>query len=192
MTANPATTYEWLMESGGRGDPFDRHVFACVVAAGLGQSEQSLWNYLGLPPSILRLLMAAYFPAARIDVPGHAKLTGEVIEEEDFRALLLSHRNRGVPEEEWLAAVLARRSQGIGHLWEDLGLTGRDDLNRLIKRHFPTLFARNDKNMKWKKFFYRMMCEMEGLTVCKSPNCEQCPDVKICFEAESNLLRRVG
>ena len=188
-----ARTYDRLMASGGRRDPFDRHLFACILAAGLDQSELSLWDHLGLPPAIVRLLVASYFPMAGITIPAFARSSGEeVIEEEDFRQLLLSYRARNVPEEEWLAAIVARRALAPNHLWEDLGLASRADLNDLIRRHFPSLFAMNDKNMRWKKFFYRMMCESEGLRLCKSPNCQLCPDVGTCFEAESPLLRLVG
>jgi nitrogen fixation protein NifQ len=188
-----ARTYERLMACGGRGDRFDRHVFACILSAGLEQNEHSLWDYLGLPPAIVRLLVASYFPMAGVAIPPFARSTSEeAIEEEDFRQLLLSYRARNVPEEEWLAAILARRSQAANHLWEDLGLASRADLNELIRRHFPGLFAMNDKNMRWKKFFYRMMCESEGLRLCKSPNCQQCPDMATCFEVESPLMRKAG
>ncbi|PKU21899.1 nitrogen fixation protein NifQ [Telmatospirillum siberiense] len=193
MSAPAAGAYGRLMAGGGHRDPFDRHVFACVLAAGLTQKEQTPWDFLGLSPAVLRLLLASYFPAAGIVVPMHARSADEeMIEEEDFRFLLLSYRARNVPEEEWLATIVARRAQAANHLWEDLGLTSRNDLNGLIRRHFPALFAMNDKNMRWKKFFYRMMCEQEGLRLCKSPNCQQCPDIGTCFEAESPLLRKAG
>jgi nitrogen fixation protein NifQ len=193
MSAPAARCYERLMAGGGRGDPFDRHVFACILAAGLTQNDQSPWDFLGVSPAVLRLLVASYFPTAGVGVPSNARSSDEqAIEEDDFRLLLLAHRARHVPEEEWLAAMLARRSQAANHLWEDLGLASRADLNGLIGRHFPGLFALNDKNMRWKKFFYRMMCEAEGMRLCKSPNCQQCPDVAACFETESVLLRRAG
>ncbi len=193
MSAPVAAAYQRLMSAGGRRDPFDRHVLACAVAVGLAQDRQTLWDFLGLSPAILRLLLASYFPTAGIQVPHQARsMREEAVEEEDFRLLLLAHRARQVPEEEWLAAILARRSQADKHLWEDLGLTSRDDLNGLIRRHFPALFALNDKHMRWKKFFYRMMCEAEGLRLCKSPNCQQCPDLRQCFENDSVLLGRVA
>jgi len=189
MTGEQLAIYRRLMASGGRGDPFDRHVFACMVSAGLAQHEQRLQDYLGMVPSVLRLLLAAYFPRYALFVEGSAMAAPEAIEEEDFRLLLLSRRGRGIPEEEWLASIIARRAQAPNHLWEDLGLSSRDDLNGLLAKHFPSLFALNDKNMRWKKFFYRQMCEVEGLLLCKSPNCESCPDMTQCFESESPLVR---
>lgn len=192
MTAGPAITYQALMASGERGDPIDRHLLACMVSAGLAQTAEPLWDFLGLPPALLRLVLAAYFPGAGIVLPAEARPRPDSIEEEDFRLLLLAHRNRNLPEEEWFAYILARRAQGPNHLWEDLGVTCRDDLNTLIQRHFPSIFAMNTQNMKWKKFFYRMMCEAEGMRLCKSPHCEECPDVRLCFEPESRVLRMVG
>lgn len=185
-----AAIYRRLMASGGRGDLFDRHLFACTVAAALAQHEKPLEDYLGLTTSVLRLVMAAYFPHYSLKIDGLAKPAEEAIEEEDFRLLLLRHRTRNVPEEEWLAAIVARRAQANNHLWEDLGYNDRSDLNGMFQRHFPSLFALNDKNMRWKKFFYRLMCETEGLRLCKSPNCAECPDLKTCFEEESPLLRK--
>lgn len=170
-------------------DPLDRHLFAAMLAAGLAQKPRSLCDFLGLDPMAIRLMLAAYFPFSGIDAPRSAGIRDEAVEEEDFRLLLLAHRSRGVIEEEWLAAIIARRSQEANHLWEDLGLFSRDDLNGLMSRHFTRLYRRNDKNMRWKKFFYRTMCESEGLRLCKSPNCESCPDLRSCFESESVLLR---
>ena len=71
------------------------------------------------------------------------------------------------------------------HLWQDLGLPHRGDLSALLHRHFRPLAERNDQDMKWKKFFYRKLCEREGVLVCKAPNCAVCDDVGLCFGAES-------
>lgn len=185
-----AAIYRRLMASGGRGDLFDRHLFACTVAAALAQHERPFEDYLGLTTPVLRLLMAAYFPHYSLDLTHLFKPADEAIEEEDFRDLLLRFRAKGIPEEEWLAAIVARRAQANNHLWEDLGYSDRSDLNGLFQRHFPSLFILNSKNMRWKKFFYRQMCEAEGLRLCKSPNCAECPDLKLCFEEESPLIQK--
>ncbi|MGZ9034608.1 MAG: nitrogen fixation protein NifQ, partial [Rhodospirillales bacterium] len=107
------------------------------------------------------------------------------LEEPDLRALLLEHRSRGAVEEAWLAAIVARRSLGANHLWQDLGLFSRDDLSRLLMRHFRPLAVRNSSDMKWKKFFYRALCERDGVVVCKAPNCAICDDVSLCFGGEA-------
>ena len=58
---------------------------------------------------------------------------------------------------EWVAAILAAGCLGDDHLWQDLGLTNREDLSEMIKRHFPGLYFKNTGNMKWKKFFYKSL-----------------------------------
>jgi len=39
--------------------------------------------------------------------------------------------------------------------------------------------------MKWKKFFYRMICRDEGFRLCSAPSCAECDDFSVCFGDES-------
>jgi nitrogen fixation protein NifQ len=182
-----STVYEWLMagEAGATVEIFDRHLFACTLAVGLGSPERPLNEAVGLSRRQLADVLGRYFPAALwllSDLPEDA---GELaIEEEDLRALLLRHRASAREEEVWLAAIIARRSLELNHLWQDLGLHSRTDLSGLMRRHFPALAEKNNRDMKWKKFFYRSLCEDEGLRLCKSPNCDVCDDFKVCFGDE--------
>lgn len=62
------------------------------------------------------------------------------LEEEDLKRLLLDHRTTGHrPEEAWLAAMIARRSLGANHLWQDLGLWERSELSGLLNRAFRAI-----------------------------------------------------
>jgi nitrogen fixation protein NifQ len=70
---------------------------------------------------------------------------------------------------------------GQNHLWQDMGLPDRRVLSRLIEWNFPSLFARNSGDMKWKKFFYRQLCEQAEVLICKSPSCGVCVDHQLCF-----------
>ncbi|MCB9947567.1 MAG: nitrogen fixation protein NifQ [Rhodospirillaceae bacterium] len=185
MSGQPSA-YGRLMEAG-TGDPFDRHVFACAVAIGLGEAPTPLTAALGLSIDDLVAVFAAYFPRA---VPMLADLppddaTTDAPEEPDLRALLLDHRSEGAPAETALAAIVARRSCRSNHLWQDMGLFDRKELNRLLHRHFRPLAAQNINDMKWKKFFYRKLCEQDGLLVCRSPNCDVCADKAHCFGPET-------
>jgi nitrogen fixation protein NifQ len=38
--------------------------------------------------------------------------------------------------------------------------------------------------MKWKKFFYKQLCEREGVNACKAPSCAACDDYSKCFGSE--------
>jgi nitrogen fixation protein NifQ len=76
---------------------------------------------------------------------------------------------------------------------QDLGLTNRGELSRLMQRHFALLARRNTQDMKWKKFFFRMICRDEGYRLCAAPCCSECSDFNACFGDESgeSLLARV-
>jgi nitrogen fixation protein NifQ len=176
------------LENSGHGDPFDRHVFACAIVIGLADRRVPLTEALGLSPTALANLMIAYFPDSWRELPAPSPGNGcgqDALEEPDLRRLLLEHRSRGVVEEEWLATIIARRSLGANHLWQDLGLFGRDELNRLMQRHFSSLKRLNSGDMKWKKFLYRQLCARDGVAICKAPNCEVCSDVAVCFGPEA-------
>lgn len=178
--------YQRLMACPGQGDPFDRHILACVLAKAASEAPRPMTNATGLDRSELGRLIDTVFPGAAdllIDAPDGAG--ADAIEEPDLRRLLLDNAN---PTDQrvarWLAAMVARRSVEPNHLWQDLGLTGRADLSGLLQRHFRPLADKNTKDMKWKKFFYREMCEAEGMTVCKSPVCEACGDYQLCYGDE--------
>jgi nitrogen fixation protein NifQ len=179
--------HAYLIASG-RGDRFDRHVFACAITIGLAESRCPLTAALGLSPSVLADLLNAYFPDAGRYLPA-ANLGEDAgqdqLEEPDLRQLLIDHRSRDALEEEWLAAIVARRSLGANHLWQDLGLFDRGELNTLMDRHFHNLKRLNSGDMKWKKFFYRQLCERDGVLICKAPTCDACTDVGVCFGPEA-------
>ncbi len=63
----------------------------------------------------------------------------------------------------------------------------------MLKRHFAPLAERNTRGMRWKRFFYRMLCEDEGFVMCTTPVCTDCSDFDNCFgveDGESRLARR--
>ncbi len=169
----------------GTGDPRERHVFACVLAIAARNPAVPLSEGVGLARADLGRLIETYFPAfRRLTAAIPATAGADAIEEPDLRRLLLDHRSRGAIEEEWLAAILARRSLGANHLWQDLGLFHRRELSGLLDRHFHALAVQNVGDMKWKKFFYRQLCARDGIFVCKAPNCAVCTDYSVCFGNE--------
>lgn len=176
--------YRDLMADG-PGDPFDRHVLAAAIATGFAPPEWLLTDTLALALPDLAQLLAAYFPhrTALLDVhPRWAGQREDELEEPALRALLYDNRSPGTDADHarWLARIIARRSQGARHLWEDLGLTRRAEIGVLMARHFHPLAAMNP-GMRWKKFFYRTLCEQEGVLICKAPNCRDCEDYPLCF-----------
>ncbi|MCA1374386.1 MULTISPECIES: nitrogen fixation protein NifQ [unclassified Bradyrhizobium] len=168
----------------------DRHVLASILAAAT-MDGGSLPEKAGLSGLELVALLEQYFPTLEIKLA--KQLSACKCEEDDeiamLRDLLLKQRSTEGDIGRWLAAMIARRAIEPDHLWEALGLRNRGELSRLLSRHFAPLAARNFNNMRWKRFFYRMLCENEGLVMCTTPVCNQCHDFNICFGEESGESR---
>jgi len=145
----------------------------------------ALPDYLGLGAGPFHALRTRYFPA--IDLPGQA-ISGRksdfsrMLEKDDLVELL---RQYAVTEDsEWIIAILVAGSLGSDHLWQDLGLWDRGQLTAMLEYNFPELAAKNNKNMKWKKFLYKQLCESEGLYLCRVPSCDLCVDYNKCYGSE--------
>ena len=169
---------------------FDRHVLASILAVA-AMENGAVAERAGLAAEDLAHLMAQWFPAAcAMGVAWHA---GDEQTENDevamVRDLLLAQRSSEGDAGRFLAAMIARRAMEPNHLWEDLGLRSRSELTRLLARHFGPLAARNTKNMRWKRFFYRALCESDGFVMCTTPVCTECRDFDLCFGDESGESR---
>jgi nitrogen fixation protein NifQ len=168
---------------------FDAHVFACLLAVGTMEGGV-LAERLGLSCEDLAALVERRFPRARALSAWHV---GGTSNEDDelvmVRDLLLAHRSTPGDDSCWLANMIARRAMEPNHLWEDLGLRDRSELSRLLARHFGPLAVRNTKNMRWKRFFYRTLCEADGVVLCTTPVCSSCRDFDLCFGEESGESR---
>lgn len=170
---------------------FDAHVFASILAVAAGESL-AIGEQVGLATAELDGLIARVFPrvpyAAGMWSRSEAGLDCE--EAAMVRDLLLANRTTEDDEtSRLLAAMIARRAMEPNHLWEDLGLRDRSELSRLLTRHFAPIASRNTQNMRWKRFFYRMLCEAEGFSMCATPVCSNCGDFDLCFGEESGEAR---
>ncbi|MCP3392417.1 nitrogen fixation protein NifQ [Bradyrhizobium sp. CCGB12] len=169
---------------------FDRHVLASILAAAAMDGGLVPGN-AGLSGQELALLLEHCFPAVEIKADKQLlHFKGDEDEEVAMiRDLLLGQQSTKGRISGWLAAMVARRAIEPNHLWEDLGLRNRGELSRLLSRHFAPLAARNINNMRWKRFFYRTLCENDGLVMCTAPVCTQCNEFNVCFGAESGESR---
>ena len=139
-------------------------------------------------------MIARWFPGAdpvlELDwrALAHAERTEPRYDEiEDLVALLTECVDppTGMREETlWLAHALSQASLGDNHLWQDLHLPSRRELSALMSRWFPVLAARNDRDMKWKKFLYKQLCDKAELSICRAPSCSVCSDYARCFGPE--------
>lgn len=171
---------------------FDRHVIASIIAVA-AMEHGMLAERTGLATVELIALLAQLFPTAAIDA-SWLPLSGVSAAPDDdeiamVRDLLLGQRSTEGDVSRWLAAMVARRAMEPNHLWEDLGLRERAELSRLLTRHFAPLARKNTRNMRWKRFFYRMLCEDDGFVMCTTPVCTQCNDFSVCFGEESGESR---
>ncbi|MDP2030771.1 MAG: nitrogen fixation protein NifQ [Thiobacillus sp.] len=141
---------------------------------------------LGLAPAEFAALMARHFPgfALSADLAVPAAEAARHAERDELLTLLREHCAGADDSERWMAEIVTAACMGGDHLWQDLGLWSRVDLSRLMTQNFPALAARNTRDMKWKKFLYKQLCEREGVVVCHSPSCEVCVDYAKCFGPE--------
>ncbi|MBI5752993.1 MAG: nitrogen fixation protein NifQ [Hydrogenophilales bacterium] len=148
--------------------------------------------FFGLSEKQFGCLLDRYFPNAWLDLFAAAELTGESTpcpsfrdeEMQDLLALLLEHRSSEREESTWLPYAIAASCMGRNHLWQDMGLVDRQALSGLLKQNFQSLYDKNTGNMKWKKFFYKQLCERAEVTLCKAPSCQVCADYRSCFGPE--------
>jgi nitrogen fixation protein NifQ len=104
---------------------------------------------------------------------------------EDLVQLLMDHANACDESTFALARYIAKTCcTGENHLWQDMCLPNRAALSALMEENFPALVAKNIGDMKWKKFFYRQLCERADILICKSPSCGVCVDFDKCFGSE--------
>jgi nitrogen fixation protein NifQ len=179
-----AGVYRDLMSrSAGTGND---HAFACMIATWQA-GRASMPDWLGLSPVAFRKLVVHHFEGANqqwFQPRGLSLDSGLDSELADLRRLLLAGAAGASPSEGWMARVVAAGCMGADHLWQDLGLWSRGDLSTLLHRNFPALAARNVKDMKWKRFLYKELCEAEGIYTCRAPSCEACCDYPECFGPE--------
>ena len=165
---------------------FNGHLLASIISAWLCH-KGALPAWMGLSQNSFERLLATHFPGwqGTFTIPPKELLDHNLIPEWPELVALLHEERAGVDEAElWLAEIVAAACIGTDHLWQDLGLRSRKDLGELMHRNFPTLAARNERDMKWKKFIYKQLCEKEGIYLCRAPSCERCSDYSNCFGSE--------
>lgn len=157
---------------------FERHGLLRLPLPRLGAADtESLMRrvFPGAAPAI------GYAPAVAV-----ARREPREDEIEDLVDLLLEQVSGGRDADaaRWIAHALAAASLGYDHLWQDLRLPSRGALSALLLHWFEPLARRNVQNMKWKKFFYKQLCERAGLSLCRAPSCQHCDDRPLCFGPE--------
>ncbi len=169
--------------------PKDRHLFACLLAVAASESPAPA-DCLGLSAGDLTDLLHCYFPAVtavHLQSFREPAATPSPPLNPDLLKLLFSYLPRRGDGSTSLAAlclvrILTARSALPGHLWRAMGLFERQELTGAICRHLPALAEVNSQGMRWKRFFFKQLCERQGGTLCKTPDCGVCSDYARCFE----------
>lgn len=158
-----------------------------VLAAAQAGRLRAPGPKLGLSHSSFEHMLAHLLPDLEIHVD-EADGCDPILADEfsDLVALLLAHRSHDGPEVEWLAHAIACGCMGGDHLYQDMGLPDRQALSELLREHFTALFEKNIGNMKWKKFFYKQLCDQAEVRACRSPSCQVCGDFWNCFGPEDD------
>jgi nitrogen fixation protein NifQ len=177
--------YDFLM-SHRRGLPNDDSLARMLATQAIGGG--SLPIGLGLKSDDFAILLTRHFPNAPplIMPPRLApQWDPRLVEELDELVKLLQLYQAGQDKSErWMSVIVATGCMANDHLWQDLGLWSRRDLSDLMVRNFPALAAKNDHDMKWKKFLYKQLCLQEGVYLCRAPSCAVCCDYARCFGPE--------
>jgi nitrogen fixation protein NifQ len=185
--------YDWLLSYAQ--DPQDGLVraFAGVIHSAHQRERMAPNLAMGLSRERFIALLDRYFPGASGTVYAHSCTTpcAECVqlradEFDDLVQLLLDHRSDASEQTEWLAYAIASACMGGSHLYQDMGLPNRQALSELLNRHFTTLFVKNVGNMKWKKFFYKQLCDRAEVKTCSAPSCQVCHDFDVCFGPEDD------
>ena len=169
----------------------DRLMFAGLLTLAR-QEHKSFATPLGLTVSDIDKIFAIYFPGfdpyqVRKAIPGNGSNTPEI--NQDMLKILLKHVSQDQSGKrahisELLARIIAARATKPGHLWVSMGFLERQQLTAAIRRHLPTLAIANHKGMRWKRYLFKQVCDLNGGVMCKSPNCGDCSDYNFCFAPE--------
>ena len=164
------------------------HEWLACMAASWCAGQGVLPDYMGLEREQFNDLTNHLFPGSSI-IPAHAPSGStldfsRMLEKDDLVNLLKQLSNPDIIEIDWVIGVIVAGSLGSDHLWQDLGLWSRSQLSAMLLHNFPELAVKNDKDMKWKKFLYKQLCEAEGLYLCRVPSCEVCVDYSKCYGSE--------
>ncbi len=122
---------------------------------------------LGLNDRQFQHLLSERFPGYILEseAPSGKVLDfSRMLEKQDLEQLLRQFAVKQDMETECLIAIIVAACLGSDHLWQDLGLWNRSALSDMLTYNFPELAARNDKDMKWKKFLYKHMHNLKNMS----------------------------
>ncbi|MBJ7312713.1 nitrogen fixation protein NifQ [Rugamonas sp. CCM 8940] len=143
---------------------------------------------LGMPQRELLALVEHCLPGRRDNMPIPASKYAALAEHapvvfHELVALLLAGVTPGVDGRQagWLARAVAAAGMGRRHLWQDLGLAGREEVLALLRHYFLPLYAANTDDIKWKRFLFEQLGRTLGRPGLRPPGCGCCEQAAACF-----------
>jgi nitrogen fixation protein NifQ len=184
-------SYGWLLARAKKPEDELTRVFASVIQSIAQGAIQPPNLGMGLDYDQFSELLDGYFPGGSAEIwdagfqaEYSACVSPLASEFEDIVNILLEHRSHDTRQNEWLAYAVASGCMGSDHLYHDMGLPDRGTLSALLERYFTALFRKNVHNMKWKKFFYKQLCDRAEIIMCPTRNCNSCVDYHHCYTPE--------
>ena len=188
----------------------DIRALACILLHRCGCSDAEHRRAVGLDPLEMRAVVGRFFPHAprpllaggcwrqfavgpagscpppQDESSAHGRFSRSLMEQEedDLCRLFLNHASGAGLWPVVFARLIARACMEPEHLWMSLGLEHRGQLTGILDRHFTALAVRNDRDMRWKKFFYKLLCDVEKVWTCTASSCEICPHHGECYAPE--------
>lgn len=100
-----------------------------------------------------------------------------------LRDSILDERNREAhtSRAKWLAGAIAAGCFESGHLWENLGLGSRHDLDELLSSYFPSVFLANTDRIRWKRFLLKRSLDEATTIALMKVNCRDCELFSSCI-----------
>lgn len=170
--------------------PLARAAVAGVLRNALGGELDLFATTLGFDRREFHALAVACLPDAELDLEwqtgAHALCASQAPALfMPLANLLLAYRAPDLDEHpaRWLAHALAAAGFGARHLWQDLGLSGRPEVSRLMRLCFPGLAAHNTTDLKWKRFLFLTLGSQLGRPGLMPPNCDGCASHAACLGA---------
>lgn len=115
---------------------------------------------------------------ARGELPS---LSGATPLQVQLHELLMAQRAVADELHTQLAGWFSSACLGGHHLWQDLGLSGRPEVSRLMRLAFPTLFALNTHDLRWKRHLFLCLGQSLGQADLRPPKCDHCGDFDACM-----------
>lgn len=131
---------------------------------------------LGMPQAALLQMLGCCFPQLDYHDPIPERKYAVLMDSEPAvfsgaYAMLMAQRSaRAEPQHaDWLARAFAAACLGGRFLWQDLGLTGREDVAALLRDYFEPLYRRNTADLKWKHFLFLQLGEQPARAARDAP-----------------------